>query len=625
MAAIANGVFQRPGFMVIAWRVMSTPNGATRGGIDLGGTKIQAVVVDAAHVVLGQARHPTPTTGGPADVAAVMAAAMTEAASAAGVETDALAGVGVGSPGDVDAKAGTVTSARNLPDWEGEFALGAALEEALGTRLRLGNDVQVATDAEFALGAGRPYRSLLGVFWGTGVGGGIVLDGRPWTGRERGRRDRPRRRAHRRRALRAAGGAAAWRPTPAARRWSAGRARRTRRARRPTCSRSWSSAGAPGWRAASGTARSAQGDALATRARSTTPSRRSAPGVASAQNILDVEAIVIGGGLGVRLGDAYAKRIAEAMLPHLFDDDQPARDARSRRWAISAARSAPPCWPSPRPGAPSDSIIRPDRRSARTGGRRIIGRTRAFPCASRSSPTSTATGTPSRRCSRTSPPTDARELWCLGDVVGYGADPNDCCALAREHAAVVPRRQPRPRRHRRAPARRVLARRRARRALDAGGARRRPRRVAARAEPAGRRARASASTTPARATRSGSTCSARCSPSCASTPRSERVCLVGHSHVALSFVAPRGRGGDRRARAAAARRARLAVGEWLINPGSVGQPRDGDPRAAWLLLDTGAWHGRRGGGREYDIAGAAAAIRAARLPDSLAERLEYGQ
>jgi diadenosine tetraphosphatase ApaH/serine/threonine PP2A family protein phosphatase len=56
----------------------------------------------------------------------------------------------------------------------------------------------------------------------------------------------------------------------------------------------------------------------------------------------------------------------------------------------------------------------------------------------------------------------------------------------------------------------------------------------------------------------------------------------------------------------------------------VGQPRDGDPRAAWMLLDleTGAATWRR---TEYDIAGAAAAIRAARLPDSLAERLEYGQ
>jgi diadenosine tetraphosphatase ApaH/serine/threonine PP2A family protein phosphatase len=68
----------------------------------------------------------------------------------------------------------------------------------------------------------------------------------------------------------------------------------------------------------------------------------------------------------------------------------------------------------------------------------------------------------------------------------------------------------------------------------------------------------------------------------------------------------------------------LREGEWLVNPGSVGQPRDGDPRAAWLELDDVNWTAafRR---TEYDIAGAAAAIRAADLPESLAERLEYGQ
>ncbi len=68
----------------------------------------------------------------------------------------------------------------------------------------------------------------------------------------------------------------------------------------------------------------------------------------------------------------------------------------------------------------------------------------------------------------------------------------------------------------------------------------------------------------------------------------------------------------------------IVSGEWLLNPGSVGQPRDGDPRASWLLLDL---EGQTATFRrtDYDIAGAAAAIRAARLPDSLAERLEYGQ
>jgi diadenosine tetraphosphatase ApaH/serine/threonine PP2A family protein phosphatase len=102
-----------------------------------------------------------------------------------------------------------------------------------------------------------------------------------------------------------------------------------------------------------------------------------------------------------------------------------------------------------------------------------------------------------------------------------------------------------------------------------------------------------------------------------------RVSLIGHSHVALSFHRPDGapasgstrRGGEL---------LDVGTGEWLINPGSTGQPRDGDPRAAWLMLDTAAWTAewRRA---DYDIAGAQSAIRAARLPDSLAERLQYGQ
>jgi predicted phosphodiesterase len=102
-----------------------------------------------------------------------------------------------------------------------------------------------------------------------------------------------------------------------------------------------------------------------------------------------------------------------------------------------------------------------------------------------------------------------------------------------------------------------------------------------------------------------------------------RISLIGHSHVALSFVRPEGEPASGTTRREGAE-VDLTTGEWLINPGSTGQPRDGDARAAWLVLDTGnltaAW--RRA---EYDIAGAQAAIRAARLPDSLAERLQYGQ
>jgi glucokinase len=110
-----------------------------------------------------------------------MEAALRDSAKAAEIEPDALAGIGVGSPGTI--AEGNVSSARNLPGWEGTFPLGATLHAALGPEVRIGNDVQVATLAEFKLGAGRLYTSLLGVFWGTGVGGGLILDGKPWTGR----------------------------------------------------------------------------------------------------------------------------------------------------------------------------------------------------------------------------------------------------------------------------------------------------------------------------------------------------------------------------------------------------------------------------------------------------------
>jgi predicted phosphodiesterase len=102
-----------------------------------------------------------------------------------------------------------------------------------------------------------------------------------------------------------------------------------------------------------------------------------------------------------------------------------------------------------------------------------------------------------------------------------------------------------------------------------------------------------------------------------------RVCLVGHSHVALSFSRRNGEAASGQTRPGGSE-IDVSGGEWILNPGSVGQPRDGDPRAAWLLLDTDAWTAsfQR---TEYDIAGAAAAIRAAHLPDSLAERLGYGQ
>ncbi len=287
-----------------------------RGGIDLGGTKIEAIVVDDANKVLGSARHPTPTSGGPEDVARAMAAAVREAAQAAGTATEALAGIGVGSPGSVDAQAGTVASARNLPGWDGSFALGAELGKTLGTSVAVGNDVQVAITAEFELGAAKQYSSLLGLFWGTGVGGGLILDGKPWHGRggageighmviHRGGRRCP---CGNEGCVEAYAGRAAM---EAHARHEIEHGRKSdlikimeRKGRERFTSAVWATA-------------IEDGDELATELIDDAVKALGA-GAASAVNLLDLEAVVIGGGLGVRFGDDYVERIRKAMHEHLF-------------------------------------------------------------------------------------------------------------------------------------------------------------------------------------------------------------------------------------------------------------------------------------------------------------------
>jgi len=292
-----------------------------RGGIDLGGTKIQAVVVDDAGDVEGEERVPTPTTGGPPDVADAMADAVRAAATAAGVETAELEGVGVGSPGIIDTRRGIVTSARNLPDWEGPFPLAGALSDSLGTRVRIENDVQVATDAEFNLGAGRDYRSILGVFWGTGVGGGIMLRGKPWLGRggagEIGhlvvKLDGARCPCGRRGCMEAYAGRKALEERAR---------RRVEKGEKTDLFRIMEKRGRD--RLTSGVwARALEHDDKLAHKLIDQAVEALGAGVASALNVLDVEAVIIGGGLGLRLGEPYRERIEKAMMPHLFASDDP--------------------------------------------------------------------------------------------------------------------------------------------------------------------------------------------------------------------------------------------------------------------------------------------------------------
>jgi len=215
-----------------------------------------------------------------------------------------------------------------------------------------------------------------------------------------------------------------------------------------------------------------------------------------------------------------------------------------------------------------------------------------------------------------------QEMWCLGDLVGYGADPDACVELARRHAAIclagnhdlgVIGSLPLEQFSRGA----ALAAEWTRQTITAE-----TRDYLLTLEPA----RLDEEVGLYHASPRDPVWEYVLSPLQAELcldVQSHRICLIGHSHVALSFSRLHGAAATGETRPADAV-LDLESGEWLLNPGSVGQPRDGDPRAAWLELDTHAWRAiyRR---VDYDIEGAAAAIRAARLPDSLADRLMYGQ
>jgi glucokinase len=204
---------------------------------------------------------------------------------------------------------------------EGHYALADALSRELGAPVFVGNDVQVATDAEFQLGAGRPYKSILGVFWGTGVGGGLILDGKPWIGRGgageighmvvvMGGRRCP---CGRRGCMEAYAGRGAM---EARARKEVEKGRHTdlfriaeERGRSRLTSSIWAHA-------------LEHDDKLAAELIDEAIEALGA-GVASAVNLLDVEAVIIGGGLGVRFGEPFVKRITDAMHPHLFHDTNP--------------------------------------------------------------------------------------------------------------------------------------------------------------------------------------------------------------------------------------------------------------------------------------------------------------
>ncbi|MEA2172384.1 MAG: glucokinase [Solirubrobacteraceae bacterium] len=294
-----------------------------RVGIDLGGTKMQAIVVEGEQTVKGQARLPTPTSGGPDAVIASLADSVRGACEDAGASVGSIEGIGLGSPGSI--VDGTVANAMNLPQWpEQPVPVARELAKALGVKVpvEIGNDVDVATNAEFTLGAAAEYDSLLGVFWGTGVGGGVILDGKQWNGRGgageighmvvvRGGRRCP---CGREGCMEAYAGRAAMEAR--ARKLHDEKGRKTKlfhimkeRGRDRLTSGIWARA-------------VEQDDELALELLEEAVAAI-ATAAASAVNLLDPEAVVIGGGLGVRFGEPWVEKIRAAMQPHLFRDEDP--------------------------------------------------------------------------------------------------------------------------------------------------------------------------------------------------------------------------------------------------------------------------------------------------------------
>jgi glucokinase len=291
-------------------------------GVDIGGTKIQAAAVRNG-IVAGSHRLATPQTGAP-DLVAAVGDAVAKSLVEAGADPDDLSAIGMGVPGAVDTGAGTVSLSPNLPGLQGADAVPlAAMVSKVGggVPVRLDNDVRVAILGEWKRGAGRPYRNLLGVWVGTGVGGGLVLNGELYEGqgaageightivKPGGRMCSDRRRGH----LEAYAGRG--RIEAHARNLAKG-------GRKTILFELMEMKGRT--RLSSGVIAKAleRGDKMAHELIDDAVWALGV-GCASVQNLLALEAIVIGGGLGDRLGRPFVDRVAEAMAPHLFVPERP--------------------------------------------------------------------------------------------------------------------------------------------------------------------------------------------------------------------------------------------------------------------------------------------------------------
>ncbi len=148
--------------------------------VDLGGTKILAAVFGPDGQIAARAKKSTGKDHAPSTVIDRIAGCVRDAAADAGVAAMELRAVGLGAPGVCDVDAGVVKIAPNL-DWI-DVPLRAELQDRLSVPVALNNDVRVAVIAEHAVGAGRGVANMIGVWPGTGLGGGLILGGHLYTG-----------------------------------------------------------------------------------------------------------------------------------------------------------------------------------------------------------------------------------------------------------------------------------------------------------------------------------------------------------------------------------------------------------------------------------------------------------
>ena len=144
-------------------------------GVDLGGTNLRVAAISDEGRVLHKVSIPAVYTAGPEHIASDITNIISSIRSRVGVSS--LRGVGIGVPGFIDMEKGVVVGSANLPGFEG-FPVRDAIQQKLGTTIVLENDANAAALGEMWIGAGRDVKDLILITLGTGIGGGIVVDGR---------------------------------------------------------------------------------------------------------------------------------------------------------------------------------------------------------------------------------------------------------------------------------------------------------------------------------------------------------------------------------------------------------------------------------------------------------------